>query len=261
MKVGRTRLPEAEASKLKTSEDVPQGVSRERAFDKEAWQPKSELGKKVKSGEIVTIDEILDKGYTILEAGVVDALVSNLNSDLLTIGQSKGKFGGGKASIWRQTQKKTQEGNKASFATLTVVGNHDGYVGLGFGKSRETVPAREKALRKAKLNLIKIRRGCGSWECACHEPHSVPVKVKGKVTSVELELMPAPKGTGIVAQKEVAKILAFAGIKDVYANAKGHTASKLNLLMACFEALKNLSKIKLKEVDHKTLGVIEGNLQ
>ena len=262
MKVGRNRFPRAAASKMAgAKDDVPFGVSRQRTFDKEAWHPISELGKKVKSGEIKTLDEILDKGMRILEAQIVDCLVSNLPSDLLMIGQSKGKFGGGKRTIWRQTQRKTMEGNKPSFAAMVVIGNRDGFLGLGMGKSKETVPAREKAIRNSKLNVIKIRRGCGSWECNCKEPHSIPVKITGKVGSVAVTLMPAPKGTGIVAEKEIAKLINLAGIKDIYSSSLGHTATKLNLIKACFAALKNLSQVKLKEQDYKNLGVKEGSTQ
>ncbi len=234
------------------------GIKKEKVFDKEAWKSQTEIGKKIKAGDIKNIDEILDSGKTMLETEIVDILLPTLETDLLAIGQSKGKFGGGKASIWKQTQKKSCEGNKPSFSTLAVVGNKDGYVGIGLGKSKETVPAREKATRKAKLNIIKIRRGCGSWACNCGAPHSIPAKTTGKESSVEVTLIPAPKGTGICAEKEMKKILQLAGIKDVYCSTKGHTATKLNLLFACFEALRNLSKIKIKESYSKTAGVISG---
>src|SRR3989344_8083845 len=105
------------------------------------WQPKTSLGRKVKSGEINNIDTILDSGCRILETGVVDALLPNLDVQLLEVGQSKGKFGGGKGSIWRQTQKVTSEGARIKFAAFAVVGNKNGYVGIGFGSSKETVPA------------------------------------------------------------------------------------------------------------------------
>ncbi len=59
-----------------------------------------------------------------------------------------------------------------------------------------------------------------------------------------MRLMPAPKGTSLVIEKECAKILVHAGIKDIYSKTKGHTATKLNLVKACFDALKKLSKIK-----------------
>jgi small subunit ribosomal protein S5 len=132
------------------------------AAKKEEWQPRTSLGKKVKSGEISDLGQILDNGNKIMEQEIVDILVPNLEADLIMIGQAKGKFGGGQKRVFNQTQKKTNEGNKPSFSTCIIVGNRDGYVGMGIGKGRETVPAREKALRKAKLNVIKIRRGCGS---------------------------------------------------------------------------------------------------
>ena len=238
--------------------EAPQGVVEEKVFDKGGWQPKTEIGKKVKSGEIKDIDQILDNGIKILESEIIDILLPNLESDLLPIGQSKGKFGGGKRSIWRQTQKKTMEGNKPKFAALVVIGNKNGYIGLGYGKSKETVPAREKAIRKSKLNIIKIRRGCGSWACDCKEPHSIPFEVNGKCGSVRMKLKPAPKGSGLVIEKECKKLLEFVGIKDVYSQTSGQTNTKLNLLYACFDALQNLSKVKVSQDLMKKQGMIEG---
>ena len=78
-----------------------------------------------------------------------------------------------KEAFGNKLKKKTKEGNKPKFATIAVIGNKNGYVGLGYGKAKETVPAREKAIRNAKLSIMKIRRGCGSWECGCKEPHSL----------------------------------------------------------------------------------------
>src|SRR3989338_5529739 len=145
------------------------GISKDKGFDRDSWKPKTELGKKVKNGDISTIDYILDRGLPLLEPQIVDMLLPGLQVDLLEVGQSKGKFGGGKRSIWRQTQKKSKEGNKPHFAAMIVVGSEKGYVGIGLGKAKETVPAKEKAIRKAKLSLIKIRKVCGSWECNCGE--------------------------------------------------------------------------------------------
>ncbi len=243
---------------MKRKEDLPFGVAK-KGFDKEAWKPKTELGKKVKSGEINSIDEIIDSGKKILEHEIVDALIENIESDFIYIGQSKGKFGGGKRSIWRQTQKKTKEGNKPKFSTMIVVGNRDGYIGLGKGKAKETMPAREKALRQAKLNLIKIVRGCGSWE-GLPAPNSIPFAVEGKCGSVRIKLMPAPKGTGLCVENECRKMLALAGIKDVYSKTFGQTKVKINLLQACFDALKNLSLMKINSDQMKRLGYEEGSL-
>src|SRR3989344_6287109 len=122
------------------TEDVPLGVSTKKDFDPEKWTPITELGKQVKAGKITSIDSILDNGLRILESEIVDFLLPDLQHDLLAIGQSKGKFGGGKKSIWRQTQKKTSEGNKPTFAAMVVCGDKNGYVGMGFGRAKETMP-------------------------------------------------------------------------------------------------------------------------
>ena len=229
------------------------------SFNIDNWNPKTELGKKVKNKEITDLGQILDNGYRILEPEIVDALLPDLKVELLEVGQSKGKFGGGKGSIWKQTQKKTSEGNRIKFSAFVVVGNKDGYIGVGFGNSKETVPAREKATREAKLNIIKIRRACGSWDCDCRTPHSIPFKVGGKSGSVEVNLMAAPRGTGLKAERRLRTMLSMAGIKDIYSKTKGQTATKLNFFVACFEALKQLSKIKMREGFVKEAGVVEGS--
>ena len=126
------------------------------------------------------------------------------------------------------------------------MGNRKGYVGVGYGKAKETVPAREKAIRQAKINIIKVKYGCGSWDCACGESHSIPFKVSGKCSSVIVELLPAPKGTNLCIHKELRKILTLAGIKDIYSKTYGKTNTQLNLVKACMSALKQLSKIKTK---------------
>ena len=226
----------------------------------ESWNPKTELGKKVKNGEITDIDEILDKGYKIMETEIVDYLLPDLETDFMLIGQAKGKFGGGQRRLFRQTQKKTAEGNVPSFATFGVVGNRDGYIGVAMAKGKETVPARDKSIRLAKLNIIKIRRGCGSWQCNCGTPHSTPFKVTGKCGSVEVTLIPAPKGAGLCIEKELQKMLKLAGIRDVWSQSKGRTKSKINMIQACFNALKQLMEIRVKKDAEKKLGVQEGRL-
>lgn len=224
----------------------------------EEWNPKTELGRKVKAGEIKSIDEIIDKGIQIREEQIVDALLPGLDSDLVSVGQSKGKFGGGKRRAFRQTQKKTAEGNKIKFTAIAIVGNKNGYIGLGVGTSDETVPAKNKALRNAKLNIIRIKRGCGSWECACGEPHSIPFKVTGKCGSNEVTLKPAPKGLHLACSNELKKILRLAGINDVWSKARGQTATRMNLVFACFDALKELTRTKTREKFDKSAGVCEG---
>lgn len=221
------------------------------------WIPKTELGRKVKAGEIKDIDEILRSGKPILEAEIVDALLPTEN-ELLLIGQSRGKFGGGQRRIFKQTQKKTREGNKPQFATLAVVGDRNGHVGIGLGKSKETVPAREKAIKNAKKNLFLIRRGSGSWEDLRAEAHSIPYSVEGKCGSVKIKLMPAPKGKGLVVEKEVAKILQLAGIENIWSKSFGQTQRKINLIYAAEKALKQLAKVRILEEHKDKLKIVEG---
>jgi small subunit ribosomal protein S5 len=241
--------------------EIEKETKPEIKIDVEGWQPKTSVGKKVKSGEIKDIDQILNYGIPILEEQIVDILMPNLQSELLMIGQSKGKFGGGSKRIFRQTQKKTPEGNKPSFACMAVVGNSDGYVGVGYGKSKDTVPAREKAVRNAKLALFKIRRGAGSWEDATSEPHSIPWQVEGKCGSVRIRLMPAPKGKGLIVEQECAKILKLAGVENVYSKAFGQTRSKANVIEACIDALRNLNMFKPRPAHIKNVYMIEGRKQ
>ena len=223
------------------------------------WKPITDLGKKVKAGEITDLNVIFDKGLKIKESQIVDMLLDNPQSDLLNIGQSKGKFGGGKRKAFRQTQKKTKEGNKPKFATYAVIGNKNGFIGIGYGKTKETVPAREKALRNAKLNIIRIVRGCGSWQCGCKTPHSIPFKVEGKCGSSTIILRPAPKGTGLKVEVECQKILGLAGIKDIWSKSSGQIRNKINLIKACEDALRKLSQTKVPEHQHAQLGILIGN--
>lgn len=241
--------------------EVENETRPELKVDVSGWVPKTEVGRKVRSGEITDINVILDEGTPILEEQIVDTLLPNLQSELLMIGQSKGKFGGGAKRIFRQTQKKTPDGNKPSFACMAVVGNGNGYVGIGYGKSKDTVPAREKAVRNAKMSLFKIRRGAGSWEDATTDPHSIPWKVEGKCGSVRIVLMPAPKGKGLIIEQECAKILKLAGIENVYSKMYGQTRSKMNVVYALIDALHQLAAFKPRQRDLKSVSMIEGMKQ
>jgi len=215
-------------------------VEQEQRKHLEDWKPKTKLGKLVRDKKIENIDEALK--YKILEQEIVDILL-NLKSEILNIGQAKGKFGGGKRRAWRQTQKKTKEGNVPTFTCMAVVGNENGYVGLGSGKAKETLPARAKAVRKAKLEIMKIKRGCGSFDCTCGEEHTVPFIVEGKSGSCKVKLIPAAQGTGLVIGDECKKILKLAGIRDVYSVTNGKIRTTFNLAKACLEALKKTNSM------------------
>lgn len=215
---------------------------RERSLG--TWIPKTQLGKDVLAGKVKSINEIFAENRKILEPEIVDYLLQ-VRSELLDVGQAKGKFGGGQRRAWRQTQRKTKEGNVITFSVLSATGDKQGHVGLGYGRAKETLPAKEKAIRKAKLNIQKIERGCGSYDCSCDELHSIPFRVEGKCSGVVVRLMPAPQGTGLVASDELKKILKLAGIKDVYSKTFGPTKTTINAAKACMMALDKLSGLKL----------------
>jgi len=212
-----------------------------------AWVPKTKLGILVKAGKEKDLDKVLSHGKKILEPEIVDLLIE-MESDLILIGQAKGKFGGGKRRAWRQTQKKTQEGNVLSFSSMAVVGDKKGHIGIGYGKAKETLPARGKAVRNAKLNILRIERGFESPEAEKDksDPHTVPLKVQGKCGGVKVYLFPAPRGTGLVIGDECKKILKLAGIKDIYSRTEGKTRTTFNLAKACVDALSKTTEVNLK---------------
>jgi len=206
----------------------------------EVWKPKTSLGKKVLSGEITDIEQILKSGEKIIEPEIVDRLVPNLKSEVILIGGRRGKGGGIERIPIKITAKMHRSGRRFRMNAFLVVGNEDGLVGIGKSSAPEARDAINKAVQKAKLSIVKIRRGCGSWECGCGGGHSVPFKTKGKSGSVRVVLMPAPKGVGLVADDESKKILKLAGIKDVWIKTFGNTRMRINLISAIFDALKKL---------------------
>lgn len=230
---------EREIHKISVEETKKLGTTERLAL----WKPKTKLGKMVKEGIVTNINEIFEKKMKIMEREIVEMLLPNLSYEMTNIGQARGKFGGGKRRVWRQVQKKGGEGNIPKFSTMVIVGNKDGYVGIGYGKAKETLPAKEKAIRNAEINIFKVVRGCGSFDCVCNEEHSIPYIVEGKCSGVRVILKPAPKGTGIVADDEIKKIFVFAGIKDIYVKSFGQTRTKFNHLKAVIDALKKLEKM------------------
>ncbi len=193
------------------------------------WEPKTEIGRKVKAGEITNIDEVLLSGKPILEPEIVDYLIPDLKYEILEI---------------RTTQRVTDCGRKQKFRATVLVGDGHGHVGLGTGKSEELRPAIEAAIRNAKKNIILVRMGCGSWECNCGGTHSLPMKVMGKCGSTYVVLQPGPKGLGLAANHVIKSVLTLAGVKDVWSRSFGHTTNVLNLAKACINALNSLNEIK-----------------
>lgn len=201
------------------------------ALIQEEWVPKTLAGKLVKEGRITNLGRLFELNLPIREVEIVDALLPGLKHEILSV---------------NLVQRQTDAGEVSQFQVTVVVGNENGYVGVGIGKSRQIRLAIEKAIRKAKLNIIPVRRGCGSWECLCGEEHSVPFTVRGKVGSVEMLLLPAPKGVGLVASDNAKAVLRMAGIKDVWTRSRGETRTSHNVAKAVMEALKQTYKLRVE---------------
>jgi small subunit ribosomal protein S5 len=182
----------------------------------------------VLEGTITSLDEVFNQGYKILEVGIVDTLIPDLQQEVLSVGI---------------IQKQTDAGEKTRFKSIVVVGNYNGIFGLGYGRDKQVRAAIQKATNAAKLNIFPVKRGCGSWECSCDELHSVPFKVTGKCGSVRVELKPGPKGLGIVAGETARTIIAFAGIKDCWTKSLGSTRTIPSFAFATGNALKNTYRI------------------
>lgn len=209
-------------------------------MEDKGWVPRTELGKKVLEGSITSLKEIMEKGLPILETGIIDRLLPSLDSEILEIGR---------------VQRRDRSGRKLRYRVTVAVGNRDGYVGIGQGKAKEVYNSIQKAIEDGKKNLICVRRGCGSWECGCGKPHSVPFKVVGKSGSVEVTLMPAPRGVHLAAGDVAKTVLELAGIEDVWSRVEGDSRTTLNFATAAFNALRTTNAVQAGAEDMKKLGV------
>ena len=201
----------------------------ERVIDLSGWMPKTALGRKVKSGEITSIDQILEKGQKILEPEIVTMLLPDLKEEVLAL---------------RSTQRMTASGRKQKMEAFVALGNKRGYIGLGIGKAVEARDAIAEAIVDGKKRIIKVRLGCGSWECGCGTGHSVPREVIGKNSSTQITIKPAPRGVGLVAGEVSKKVLTLAGVSDAWTFAKGRTRNVLNMVLATIDALDSLNALK-----------------
>ncbi|MHB8371489.1 MAG: 30S ribosomal protein S5 [Thermoplasmataceae archaeon] len=196
----------------------------------ETWVPKTELGKKVASGQIKSMSEALRSKLPLREYQIVDFLMPDIKDEVIYI---------------ERAQRMTDSGRRMNYSITAIVGNEDGFIGLGRGKAKEAAPAIRKAINDAKLNLIEIKRGCGSWECGCGRAHTLPFVVEGKSGSVTVKLKPSPQGVGRAVGDVAKSILKMAGIEDSWGFAKGHTKTTVNYASATFFALLETVKVKI----------------
>jgi small subunit ribosomal protein S5 len=190
-----------------------------------AWIPKTRLGKMVAEGRIKTIDEALETGLPIKEYQIIDALIPDLVDEVLDISM---------------VQRMTDSGRRVKFRTCVVVGNGNGYVGLAQGKGVQVGPAIRKAIENAKLNIMKVTRGCGSWD-------TVPSKVEGRAGSLKVVLIPAPRGLGLAVGGPAKKVLEMAGYKDVWSRTEGETRTTINFALATYNALENATTVRTRK--------------
>jgi small subunit ribosomal protein S5 len=196
---------------------------REKSESLEQWIPKTRLGKMVQEGRIASIEEVFSGGLQLREPQIVDALLPDLQEEVINI---------------NLVQKQTDAGEKSRFKAIVAVGNRDGYIGLGAGKASQVRTAIEKASANARLNIVPVRRGCGSWECGCGKSHSIPFQVEGKCGSVKIAIVPGPRGLGLVASEAAKVILSLSGVKDCWTRSYGSTRTVPSFAYAIFDALK-----------------------
>jgi small subunit ribosomal protein S5 len=210
-----------------------------------SWTPRTRLGNAVAAGQIITFEQALASNLPIREVEVVDALIPNLEDDIIKV---------------NMVQRMTDSGRRVRFNVMACVGNKDGYVGLGMAKAKEVSQAIRKAITAAKLNIISVQRGNGSWESSSGPGTSVPFKINGRSASTRVTLMPAANGKGLVIGETGKKVLDLAGITDVLSRTKGQTRTTINYAAATFNALKNLNTTRLSKVQSEKLFINKGRM-
>jgi len=202
--------------------------TRERTETLEEWAPRTRLGRLVQDGQISSLEEAFAEGYKVREPQIVDLLLPNLEEEVINVSL---------------VQKQTDAGEKSRFKAIVAVGNGDGYLGLGSAKAKQVRTAIEKAATDARLNITVIRRGCGSWECGCGQPHSLLFETTGKRGAVKIKLVPGPRGLGVVASEGAKIILRLAGVKDAWTRSYGSTRTVPSFAYAVFDALKKTYEV------------------
>lgn len=207
------------------------------------WQPRTRLGRMVLNGDVLSYEQALATGFPIREVEIVDALLPDIEDDVLSV---------------NMIQRMTDSGRRVRFNVLCAVGNGDGYVGLSVCKGKEVASTIQKAITQAKLNLIPVCRGNGSWESAEGPGNSIPFKATGRSGSTRVTLLPAPSGKGLVIGDYGRRVLKLAGVADVWSRSSGQTRSTINFARATYNALEELSRAKLSDEIRERLHITVG---
>lgn len=203
--------------------DAPRGPRRDnKGPQKEVWTPATKLGRLVQAKKIKSMDEIFLFSLPVKEVQIVDYFFADKLKDAVMKISS--------------VQKCSAAGQTTRFKAWVVVGDSEGHFGLGVRVSNEAAGAIRGAMNAAKLNLIPIR--LGYWGSKAGKPHTVPCKLAGKCGSIHFRIIPAPRGTGLVASKIPKKVLTLAGIQDAYTSSFGSTKTVGNYVFAIKKALE-----------------------
>jgi len=192
--------------------------------DEKDWVPVTKLGRLVKDGKIKKLEQIFLFSIPIKEYQILDFFLGQkLKDEVMKI---------------MPVQKQTSAGQRTRFKAFVIIGDGEGHVGLGVKAAKEVATAIRGAIIAAKMTIVPVRRGY--WGNKVGSPHTVPVKITAKCGSVRMRLIPAPKGTGIVAANVPKKVLEYAGIEDCYTSSRGSTKTLGNFVKATFFCIRKL---------------------
>ena len=191
------------------------------------WTPRTRLGRMVQDGDVTSMEQALDTGLPLKEPELVDQLLPGLDDEVLDI---------------NMVQRMTDSGRRVKFRCVVAIGNRDGFLGYAEGRDDQVGSAIQKAIDVAKLNIISVDRGSGSWEDSAGGVNSLTRKAEGKAGSVTVEIIPAPQGLGLAAAPTVRNILELAGVEDAWTRSNGNTRTTVNLAKATYNALQNASQ-------------------